>query len=62
MISQVIIKMEEDGRIDIQSNVRNNLMVIGLLEYGKKALMQSVEKKENLITIPQISISKRGTN
>ena len=63
MISQVIVKMREDGKIDVESNVRNGLMVIGLLEYGKKALMQSSEQKEKpLITIPQIGISKGKVN
>lgn len=60
MVSQVIIKMGDDGRVDVQSNIRNNLMLLGLLELAKKAVMQSTEQpqKEKMISVPHIKLAK----
>lgn len=55
MSAKIIITLEDDGSVSLKSEVRERVLILGLLEMSKEALLHP-EPKQSDILVPSLKL------
>lgn len=56
IIAQLVITMDEKGKIEVQGCIENKLMSLGLLEIAKDSIHKFNDAKETRIVAPPMGL------
>ena len=58
MKAQILITLDDDGRMAVSASVKNLFVCLGLLEAAKDVLKQAGQQQESQIEVPKLVIPR----